>query len=171
MCFQFFESSGKNSAAALLIVILGCFPAGEKSIAGELEDRTRALLFAQRDYYNHGNEIGDLSLYLGMYADDAVRVSPTGTQRGIEEITAFFVGVLEKWKAKVVYRNGVVQGNSMALQFTWVATHRASGKTIEMDVAAFVTFNEEGKRTSHHVYLDTAKLSKFVAEVEAQARK
>lgn len=142
----------------------------DNCVAGEREDRTRELLLTQRDYYNHGNEIGDLSLYLGMYADDAVRVSPTGTQRGIDEITAFFVGVLEKWKGKVVYKNGVVQGDSMALQFTWVATHRASGKTIEMDVAAFVTFNEEGKRTSHHVYLDTARLSKFVAEVEAKAQ-
>ena len=139
-------------------------------MAGEQEDRTRELLFTQRDYYNHGNEIDDLSLYLGMYAEDAVRVSPTGTHRGIDEITAFFERVLKKWKAKVVYKYGVVQGDSMALQFTWVATHRASGKTIEMDTAAFVTFNAEGKRTSHHVYLDTEKLSKFVEEVEAQTQ-
>jgi ketosteroid isomerase-like protein len=164
------SSSATGVAVALVAAIVSCVAATEKSIAGEREERTRELLFSQRDYYNHGNEIGDLSLYLGMYADDAVRVSPTGTQRGIDEITEFFVGVLKKWKAKVVYKRGVVQGDSMALQFTWVATHRASGKIIEMDVAAFVTFNEEGKRTSHHVYLDTAKLSKFVEEVEAQAQ-
>lgn len=165
-----FALSANAVAVTLLVYVVCNVVLINYSVAGEREDRTRQLLFTQRDYYNQGNEIGDLSLYLGMYADDAVRVSPTGTQRGIDEITAFFVGVLKKWKARVVYKSGVAQGDSMALQFTWVATHRASGRTIEMDMAAFVTFNDEGKRTSHHVYLDTAKFSKFVAQVEAKAQ-
>ncbi|UCD68110.1 MAG: nuclear transport factor 2 family protein [Betaproteobacteria bacterium] len=170
MSYRPSTSSAQGFAVALVVAIVCNIAVIENSAAGEREDRTRELLFTQRDYYNHGNEIGDLSLYLGMYADDAVRVSPTGTQRGIDEITAFFNSVLKTWKAKVVYKNGVVQGDSMALQFTWVATHRALGKTIEMDMAAFVTFNDEAKRTSHHVYFDAAKMSRYMEEIKGEAR-
>lgn len=162
MSYWLRTSSTKGFAVAFVLVIAGSIAATGISVAGEREDRARELLFTQRDYYNHGNEIGDLSLYLGMSADDAVRVSPTGAQRGIDEITAFFNAVLKKWQARVVYGSGVVQRNSMALQFTWVATQRTLGKTIEMDMADFVTFNDQGERTSHHVHLDTAKLFKFV---------
>ena len=131
--------SAKAFAVGLLVVIAGYGAASADCIAGEQEDRTRLLLLTQRDYYNHGNEFDDLSLYLGMYADDAVRIAPAGAQRGIAEIKRYFARSLKTWKAKVIYRSGVVEGNSMALQFTWAATHRASGKTIELDMAAFVT--------------------------------
>ena len=109
MSFQPHKSSAERFAVALVVAIVRIVAVTYKGVAGEREDRTRELLFAQRDYYNDGNEIGDLSLYLGMYADDAVRVSPTGTQRGIKEITACFAGVLKQWKGEVVYKSGVVR--------------------------------------------------------------
>ena len=100
--------SAKAFAVGLLVVIAGYGAATADCIAGEQEDRTRQLLLTQRDYYNHGNEIGDLSLYVGMYADDAVRISPTSTQRGIAQIERYFARSVRTWKAKVIYKSGVV---------------------------------------------------------------
>lgn len=162
--------SRKGFTLAIFVVIVAYAAAIPHGVAGEQEDRTRQLLFTQRDYYNHGYEIGDLSLYVGMYADDAVRISPTGTQRGIAEIERYFARSVRTWKAKAIFKSGVVQGNSMALQITWAATHRASGKNIELDFAVFVTFNDSGKRTSSIVYYDTSKMAKFLEEANAEVR-
>jgi hypothetical protein len=170
MSSQYRSPSQKGFALALFFVIAGYAGMIPASIAGEREDRTRQLLFTQRDYYNHGNEIDDLSLYLGMYADDAVAVSPAGTRRGIEEIKEYYANSLKTWKAKVTYKRGVVEGNTIALEFTWVATHRASGRIIELDMVGFVEFNDDGRRISQSMYYDTAKAAKFLEEVNAGPR-
>jgi hypothetical protein len=150
----------------LLLLVLGCVRLVPISFAGETEEeRTIRLSEKARNLYNLGMEKGDLSGYIDMWADDAVRTTPTGVTQGKEEVRKYYEEQIKNFKAKVIEKWRMVKGSTIVSVFLWDGVHRASGKRLTFDVVAIYEYNKEGKRQNVSYYYDTAKISKFMKEV------
>ena len=127
-----------------------------------------------RDEYERGIQLyntGDLEGVVNSYTEDAILVTPDGTAQG----RAAILEVLSRDKAAFPERHVTIdviveQGDTIASEFTWVATHTGplvmpdgtevppTGKRVEAKGMELVQWRD-GKLAVHHMYYDNMALA------------
>jgi predicted ester cyclase len=127
-----------------------------------------------RDEYERGIQLyntGDLEGVVNSYTEDAILVTPDGTAQG----RAAILEVLSRDKAAFPERHVTIdviveQGDTIASEFTWAATHTGplvmpdgtevppTGKRVEAKGMELVQWRD-GKLAVHHMYYDNMALA------------
>lgn len=134
------------------------------------EKRTLASLEPWKDAWNtHGKA---QKLVDEIYADSAEVFTPLqgvyhakrgGSKENWRKLEIELEKIWEKREQRIV--NTVVQGNRVAIECE-VEMHRIDGKVTKGWYAAFLTFDEDGRLTCDHTYMEGPRFAEWVKTPE-----
>jgi len=109
---------------------------------------------------------GDLEGFLGLYADDAVVVTPEGAYKGRAAIRDYWYWVSVSFPGSTVtLGKAIEQGDTIAFEYTWAGTNTgpltlpdgtelpATGRRVEVRCIDLGQVRD-GKLVVHHLYWD-----------------
>jgi steroid delta-isomerase-like uncharacterized protein len=105
---------------------------------------------------------GNLDGLASAYADDAVRIHPmAGTLEGKQAQRDFFQMLYDNFdNQEVVVHNHSANGNTVWIELTWTARHKASGKIVNLDEVQVLEVTSAGKIARQTQYFDSASFNK-----------
>jgi len=130
---------------------------------------------SMRDEYERAIQLynaGDLEGFINLYAEDAELVTPEGTAQGRAAILEFWRRDQVAFPERTVTIDVIVeQGDTVAGEWTWVATHTGplvmpdgtevppTGKRAEVKGMELAQMRD-GKMAVHHMYFDTMAMAR-----------
>ena len=98
---------------------------------------------------------GDMDAWMENWAEQAERITPMGNAKGKAQIRQLYISLSQRYEAMVQEITGtIIEGRNASVELNTVGVHRETGIKVSMPNVAVLTFNEQGKVTSAHVYLD-----------------
>ena len=98
---------------------------------------------------------GDMDAWMENWADQAERITPMGNAKGKAQIRQLYISLSQRYEDMVQEITGtIIEGRNASVELNTVGVHRETGIKVSMPNVAVLTFNEQGKVTSAHVYLD-----------------
>lgn len=147
------------SRFALSLVCLGLAfaPLRPALAAGSVEMQVEHLARQAMAEYNSAMETGDSASFVKYFASNATRVSPVSRQAGRAELARYFDAEFKTYKASYLVKKMFVQGNSVAVVFTWDAADRKSGDGLSIEMVGLFEVGSSGQFSSATYYFDSAK--------------
>ena len=147
------------------ILLLGFVTAAETASAQDrLSSQTNQWVTAFFHSFNADLMQGDLDAWMDHWADDAERMTPMGNAKGKAAIRELYVRLSQNYEGMVQRVVGtIIEGNNASVELDTRGIHRATGIEVSMPNVAVLTFNEQGKVTSAHVYLDMKNVERQLA--------
>ena len=98
---------------------------------------------------------GDMDAWMENWADQAERITPMGNAKGKAQIRQLYISLSQRYEDMVQEITGtIIEGRNASVELNTVGVHRETGIKVSMPNVAVLKFNEQGKVTSAHVYLD-----------------
>jgi ketosteroid isomerase-like protein len=130
--------------------------------AGEREDVLRHDQ-AYTDAVQRLFDTGDLGPIMDVFAENAVRITPNGTQRGREAIRDGYARTAQRVKnGKLTTKRVIVEGRTVVAVVSNTFVSGKTGKPVEFEFVRINEYDAEGKVTSFTMYFDTASVRKQI---------
>lgn len=140
-----------------LLLIVGFIVGTNITFAQDIEPTTQTnqWVTAFFDSFNEDLSQGNLDDWMDNWSEEAERITPMGNAKGKAQIRELYVSLNERYEGMVQTIVGtIIEGRRASVELHTVGIHKATGIEVTMPNVAVLTFNEQGKVTSAHVYLD-----------------
>lgn len=142
---------------ALLLSLAGspAFGQSDGAQAGRLTD-------SFLETFNRAFSAGNLEPWMALWAENAERSGPRGSQRGKAEIRKVYENLYSGFEGLNLGREvrRVIQGRVVAWEGVVTGVHRETSKPIALPIVAILAFGRANLIGSAHFYLDLAGLGR-----------
>lgn len=154
----------KRYASLLLSIIVALGAAGAHAHDDHERARIEQWVTAFFESFNRDLNRGDMDAWMENWAAGAERITSMGNARGRAEIRALYadlMGRYEHLEHRILDR--IIEGNRASVELMTTGVHRATGREVRIPNVAVLTFDDEGRVSSAHVYLDRKGIDAQIA--------
>jgi len=131
------------------------------SAFGQHDETTSRGLTAYVKAFNDTLSKGKLDEWMGLWAKNAERIMPHGTQAGLTDIRSAYEGILGTYTSiKLVEKTRTVKGHEGVIECQFDAVTKGSGITISQPVTLTIHFDIFGKITQLKAEYDEEEMAR-----------